>query len=230
MKLFYDIISMDASLNMENELQKLQTLSRSFTKGAQTELSTHSIAKMSVQNRMMEKNERFLKYLKSVLDIGIYVGIPEQNAPRSKGEMNNATLLYIHTHGSPKRNLPPRPLLEPALKANDEKIANDLALVSKYLLDGNHVQAMRAMVATGQDAVNIIRGWFTDPQNNWADVKRATQLRKINKLRGKKKKEALASFEAGEPVGTPLIDTGELRKSITYVLGETVAPKYKDYE
>lgn len=230
MNLIYDIISMDASRTMEQELQKLQTLGKSFIKGAKTELSPHSMANMSVQNRMQEKNERFLNYLKSVLDIGIYVGIPEQNAPRSKGEMNNATLLYIHTHGSPKRGLPPRPLIEPALKANDEKIANDLALVSKYLLDGNHTQAMRAMVSTGQDAVNIIRGWFTDPQNQWKDVKRATKLRKINKLRGKKKKEAMALLDEGGSVGTILVDTNEMRKSITYVLGEKVAPKYKDYE
>jgi hypothetical protein len=40
-----------------------------------------------------------LKKLSEITELQAYVGIPEDKAGRKKGPVNNAQLLYIHTHG-----------------------------------------------------------------------------------------------------------------------------------
>lgn len=166
--------------------------------------------------------------LKKLLDdIGameVYVGIPEDRAPRKgEGEISNAQLMYIHTHGSPVRNIPPRPVIEPAIEAQGNKgpIADELAKAAKEVLNGNPSEAVRHLEKAGMTGMNSARAWFEDPRNNWAPNTRATALHKLRKLKGRARKEALAKLAGGsvpEGVSRPLVDTGELRKSITYVV------------
>lgn len=167
-----------------------------------------------------------LEMLKRIQDIKkteILVGIPESEAKRDDGEMNNPTLLYIHTQGSPLRNLPARPLIEPALEddVNAARIADDLRRVVDLVFANKFDQAKKAMETTGKDAVNMIKMWFVDPKNNWEPNKLATVKRKLKTLSKKKRTQMIAEYEAGsDRIDTPLIDTAELRKSITYVLRE----------
>lgn len=178
-----------------------------------------------LQTRKLDRQKELFDQLKTIADQGIYVGIPEETATRPEGEMNNATLLYIHTHGSPVMKIPPRPLIEPAIEfpENAQKIADDLAEVSRATLDNSPELAMKLMNVTGQDAVNMIDDWFESSDNNWAKNKPATVRAKIKKKYKSKKKiaETLEAYKAGESVDVdqPLVDTGELRKSITYVVG-----------
>jgi hypothetical protein len=66
--------------------------------------------------------------------------------------------------------------------------------------------------------------WFTNTANGWPPNSQRTIARKLARLRGKKRKEALAQIEAqnGSTAGlvTPLIDTGEMRRAITYIVSE----------
>jgi hypothetical protein len=166
----------------------------------------------------------FLKKLKSLKKMEVLVGIPEKKAPRKKGKMNNATLLYIHTKGSPLNNLPARPLIEPALEADDnaEKISEDLREVVKAILDGNEGKAQRLMGITGQDAVNAIQDWFDDSRNGWEPNKDATVKRKLRKIKDlSKRKQAFTEYKEGvENINSILVDTGVLKRAITYVLRE----------
>ena len=112
--------------------------------------------------------------------------------------VNNAQLLYIHSKGSPARNIPARPVIEPAISAPDNKkaIAYELANAARASLEGKPVT--RHLQRAGIAGMNASKAWFTDSRNNWAPHKPSTI-----KAKGSDK---------------PLIDTGALRASITYVV------------
>jgi hypothetical protein len=106
--------------------------------------------------------------------------------------------MYVHEHGSPLFRVPPRPVLEPAIeyKENQEQIIELMKDTVNVALDGGNVQPELEKV--GMQGQNIARDWFTNPANEWQENANSTIKRK-----GSDK---------------PLIDTGEMRKSITYVV------------
>ncbi len=163
--------------------------------------------------------------LRNLDTLEVYVGIPEENNDREEEEIGNAQLLYYHTHGSPLTNLPKRPLIEPALaeKENAAKISADIAKIVTLLLDSEKTKAKMNAERLGQRAVMMVNKWFKDPRNNWEPNKPATVLAKLKKTNLSKKKirEMYGRFLEGEyGIDTPLIDTGEMRHSITYTVVE----------
>lgn len=104
--------------------------------------------------------------------------------------------LYVHENGSPLWNIPPRPILEPAMENGKEQMADLMKDVAIDALEGKNVQS--GLEKVGLQGQNIARGWFTNPSNNWAANSKET----VNKKGSDR----------------PLVDSGELRKSITYVV------------
>lgn len=171
----------------------------------------------------VDNTSSVMKSLKQISSMDVLVGVPEATTERDDGDINNATLVLIHTNGSPLQNIPPRPILEPALEAsgNKERIVEDLKNVVDLMLEGKRDQAIRAMHIAGMDGVNIIKSWFTDSRNNWPPDSIATVRAKFNKkyksakTRSKKMDQYIQGFAGLNQV---LVDTGELRNAITYVL------------
>ncbi len=132
----------------------------------------------------------------------VLVGIPQRTAGRPRQKINNAALLYIHTHGSPVRGIPARPVIEPAIQAegNRQAIAVELEAAAKAWLDKNPVKATAFLRRAGIAGVNASKSWFVDPRNRWAPNAPSTIKRKGS--------------------DRPLIDTGAMRKSITFVVRE----------
>ncbi len=104
--------------------------------------------------------------------------------------------LYVHENGSPLWHSPPRPVLEPALDNSKEQIAELMKETANVALNGGNITP--SLEKVGMQGQNIARDWFTNPENKWAPNSQDTIKRK-----GSNK---------------PLINTGELRKSITYVI------------
>ena len=104
--------------------------------------------------------------------------------------------LYVHEHGSPLWNIPPRPVLEPAINNSKDQIAELMKDAVNISLDGGNVTP--SLNEVGMQGQNIVQKWFTNPNNKWAQNAESTI-----KAKGSDK---------------PLIDTGELRKSITYAI------------
>lgn len=144
--------------------------------------------------------------MKSGLDalrrLDVLVGIPQATTSRRGGQINNASLMFIHTHGSPVRNIPARAVIEPAIASEPTRtiIATELKLAASQLFEGQPDRALASMRRAGQAGVNGSKAWFTDPRNHWAPNKPATIKRKRS--------------------DRPLIDTGALRRSITFVVRE----------
>jgi signal recognition particle subunit SEC65 len=104
--------------------------------------------------------------------------------------------LYVHENGSPLWKSPPRPVLAPAIDANKEQIGELMKDTAVDALEGKDISP--ALNQVGMQGQNIARAWFTDPRNDWEENKQSTIKKKGS--------------------DRPLIDTGELRKAITYVI------------
>lgn len=141
-----------------------------------------------------------LNYLK---DSAVYVGITEKETSRKDESITNAELLFIHTNGSPINNIPARPVIEPALKNDRERLGKMMEKVALSALENNFEEADKNLKLTGMRGQNVSRAWFTDPKNGWPPNSPAVIMAKRRK---------------GSTNPRPLIDTGELRKSITYVV------------
>lgn len=138
--------------------------------------------------------------LKRLARVSVYVGVPQANASRSGAKINNAELLYIHTNGSPARNIPARPVIEPALKYHKDKIMEQYSKAMTAAAAGDDGGLTAALIRTGLAGQNAARDWFTNPANGWAPNSPRTIARKGS--------------------SRPLIDTATLRKSIIYVVRE----------
>ena len=135
----------------------------------------------------------------------VLVGIPEAKDARKEGEMTNAGLLYIHSNGSPKNNIPARPVIEPAIEHNKENLGELMGEAAKAAMNGDSTGANKQLEMAGMAGQNAAKDWFTNRSNGWAPVKEETQKRKAKR---------------GATDNRPLIDTGELRNAITYTVEE----------
>jgi hypothetical protein len=146
--------------------------------------------------------QKIQERLKDLDRVDVLVGIPAKTTLRTKEPINNASLMFIHTHGSPIRGIPARPVIEPAIEAdgNKQAISTELAAAAKAALDDNKTLAMQHLNRAGIAGENASKSWFTDARNNWAPNAPST----------------IASKKSDRP----LIDTGALRRSLTHVIRE----------
>lgn len=170
------------------------------------------------------------KSLKELENTDILIGIPSAKTARnSDGSVNNAELgyilsegvqtsemrdevskkqdggssypdavaAYIASHGDPAFAIPPRPFLQPSIEANQDLIAKQQSKIIQTALNKpqNTELEIRKLGMLGQ---NLARGWFTDPRNGWPPNAPSTVARKGS--------------------DRPNIDTGQLRRAITYVV------------
>lgn len=152
----------------------------------------------------------------------VYVGIPEAKTSR-KGAITNAALMYIHTNGSSVMNIAKRPVIEPSIEDDRARLEQMLGKAAELELDGKTEETKKMLQATGTRAANNAKKWFTNPHNGWPRNKSRTIRRKLATLRGQQAKAANAVLDAAGETGdvssidTPLIASGQLRRSITYV-------------
>ena len=122
------------------------------------------------------------------------VGVPEGKMHSDDGEsLSMSALANIHEYGSPSRNIVARPFLVPALEKNQAKYAKFLASQVIPLIRGkttiDRILGQLGMVAQADVQAYMVSGHFVPLY--YTTIKR----------KGSSK---------------PLIDTGQLRQSITY--------------
>ncbi|KKQ88296.1 MAG: Bacteriophage protein [Candidatus Pacebacteria bacterium GW2011_GWF2_38_9] len=167
---------------------------------------------------VFDKTKEIFEALDYLENIDVLVGIPENKTERKADEMTNAELAYIHTVGSPANNLPARPFLEPAIEDKSEEISEKFKEAIPAALDGKKDEVKKILNQVGALVAGAASDWFTNPKNNWeplADSTIKSRLYSVGKTTRKKYKNML---EAGKNPFNPLIDTGQLRRAITWVL------------
>lgn len=150
-----------------------------------------------------DKFNRLMKAIDEMLHNEVYVGIADDTTEREADKMGitNAELLFIHTNGSPVNNIPPRPVIEPAISNDKERLADMMKKAAQLFMAGRDEEAIKQLQRVGMRGQNVSRQWFVDEKNGWPPNAPAVREAKIRK---------------GSTDPKPLIDTGELRKSITY--------------
>jgi hypothetical protein len=166
----------------------------------------------------------------------VLVGVPQAQGARQQGVATNAMLAYVHEFGSPLRNIPPRPFLIPGIRKVSDQITARLVQAGRDVTTGRLRDPMVALNQVGMLARNSVVNEITDPAPPFVPLKPATvrarlrktaagrrKLRTLGKLRaatgwsGAQSNQALTEWaEAGNI--HPLIDTGQLRAAITYVI------------
>lgn len=135
----------------------------------------------------------------------VLIGIPAESPfrkPEGEGqEPTNAQLGWIHEFGSPAANIPARPFLLPGVASVRQDIANRLERGIRATLRGNFMDVDKTLHAIGLTAQNAVRRKITEgpfiPLSPVTLAKRRAKGRKGTK---------------------PLIDTAQLRASVTYVI------------
>ena len=144
----------------------------------------------------------------------LLVGIPEKNAARADGGMDNVSLAFLHSRGSPVNNMPARPFIEPAIEQDStiDVIAEHFGEAFQGALFGDAGEVHRQLSYAGIESVNAIRNYMGSGAlaPNAPITVSGGWMR--NKVSGKPFKVA------GKGSAAPLIDTSGLRAAVTYVI------------
>lgn len=141
----------------------------------------------------------------------VLVGIPQANNDEHGG-MDNVSLLYLHTNGSPVNHIPPRPTIEPALAEQEtaQRIADYLNEGIDRATHGDKKAAFQAYSKAGMLGATAAQAKFGTGAPNAPITITGGWMR--NHVSGK------PVFIPGKGSSAPLIDTGALRKAVTYVV------------
>lgn len=158
--------------------------------------------------RLQVKVDRLDQVMRSIRDLTkehVLVGVPSSTADRQPDAddplpINNATIGYIMETGSPAKNIPARPHLVPAVAEISDAVAERYRDGAKAALDGRG-DIHKTHEIVGLMAQNAVRRKVTE--GGFAPLAPAT----------------IANRRARGRTGIkPLIDTGQYRASLTYVI------------
>ena len=167
-----------------------------------------------------DRVEAVLKSIRDLTKQVVLVGVPDSTAGRKTGPISNAAIGYIQETGDPSHNLPARPFLVPGVSKIAAKAADMLGAGAAKALDGDRQAGAASLVKAGLLAQNSVRATLTAGEG-FAPLAPSTIAARAR--RGSKgAKAAMKAAAAGQPPAPsnvrPLIDTGQLRAAITFVL------------
>ncbi|TXH81180.1 MAG: hypothetical protein E6Q77_08605 [Rhizobium sp.] len=157
--------------------------------------------------KVIDNLPAFQKSLKALLSKRVLVGVPAQDAARAPEEgesaapLTNAEIGYLMENGVPEKNIPARPHLMPGVEDAKDKIVATFKAGGEKILDGDTGAIDETLNKVGLIAQNAVRTKITN--GPFQELAEATIENR--KRRGR----------TGEK---PLIDSGQYRAAITYVI------------
>lgn len=149
----------------------------------------------------------------------VLVGIPAEDSDRDDVPFGNAGIGYINEFGSPAQNIPARPHLTPGVRSVDDQTLPQLEKAATAILSGDQAGADRALNRAGIIASGGVKRYLN--ASGFTPLADSTVAARARRGRKGAKKE-IESRKAGNDAGTanakPLIDTGQYRNSITYIV------------
>ena len=166
---------------------------------------------MAAKLVIKDNTDALLKGIRALTVNEVLVGVPNSNADRQPelGETqapNNATIAAVQELGSPLKNIPARPFLVPGVKAAGPAIIEQMRKAGVAAMNVENPSAVvgaidQAQHATGLIAQNAVRAKITD-----------------GPFEALSEKTLAARRRRGRTGESPLIDSGQLRASISYVV------------
>lgn len=166
------------------------------------------VSKSLIIEKRLAALERRFKDMRQLNSLGVLVGYPaasSDNDREGSREPTNAELAYLHTYGT--QNIPARPFLEPALEQNATRLA---AALEPDISDPTSTKPLElAGLLAETEVKNYLQTSVTPPLA--PSTIKARQ--RAHKTKG-------SNFR-------PLIDTGQLRNAVKYVIDKTPRIKGK---
>ncbi|MCA8492563.1 hypothetical protein [Burkholderia arboris] len=154
----------------------------------------------------IDRLDEVLKSIAGLVRQEVLVGVPDSTAGRKDdGEpLSNAEIGYIQETGSPANNIPARPHLVPGVQDARPKFEPQLQKGVEAALDGDLEQVQRRLNMAGIAAQNSVRAKV----NSNISPQLAESTLEARRRRGITRENTL-------------VDTGQYRNSITYVIRKT---------
>jgi phage gpG-like protein len=144
------------------------------------------------------------KKMASLIHKNVYVGIPGDAKKRDEGDpVTNAQLGYIHEKGSPANNIPARPFLMPGVEDAGKKVSKILGESAVNIKDNESVDI--ALNKAGLAASQSVKRRIT--QSIGIEGLKESTIKTRERRKSRRRSGAMK----------PLIDTGQMLNSITYV-------------
>lgn len=152
------------------------------------------MSELEIVKRLREITER----AKQLNNISLNVGIPSDKNEREKSvEVTNAELGIIHEFGAPERGIPERSFMRSTAKEESKNVAKLAEIQIKESLNGE---------ISAYDAFSVIGNYL--------------QVKIVDKITDGNFEENTKETIKRKKSSKPLIDTGQLRASITYEIKE----------
>lgn len=143
-----------------------------------------------------------MRAIRKLKDTDVLVGIPESEEARKDGDpITNAMIGYNMEYGVPSKGVPARPTLIPGVASVKDLIAARFKLAGKYAIEGRPKEIEKQMNIAGMIAVTAVKTLIN------------------SNISPELSPRTIAAREArGVTRTNTLVDTGQFRNSITYVL------------
>ncbi|HKS34803.1 MAG TPA: hypothetical protein VJS14_13850 [Enterobacteriaceae bacterium] len=152
--------------------------------------------------------DAILESIRQLSGMDVLVGIPEGNAAREDGQLNNAEIGYLQSTGATVEidgavvTLPPRPFLDIGIEDTRDRTTAHLKAAAELALEGNAAGAERELERAGIIASDGAK----------AVISTGDRLIPLSEKTLEKRRAA------GLPGDKPLWAQGYLLRSITYVV------------
>jgi hypothetical protein len=164
-------------------------------------------------------------HIEALTNKQVLVGVTADKTQRQEGDgVTNATIAYLQDNGSPINNIPARPFMLPGLAAAEEKIKRIFKTGAEQILRGEQQSAEPVLLKVGLVLQAAIRGKINEGippplaertlQERIASG-RATVGAQVELDRREQGLDPSTEF------AKPLVHTGQLRNSITFVIRDT---------
>lgn len=157
-----------------------------------------------------------LKDIQQLIREKVLVGIPQATAGRRGEPITNAALGYIHERGAPEQNIPARPFLVPGVASIKEKLAEHFKRTARGAVRSGAQNVgdllHSGLEAAGTLAVSGVKRYLTTAA--FAPLQPSTVRNRRRRGKGSRyRRKATTAADV-----RPLIDTGQLRNAVTYVI------------
>lgn len=167
----------------------------------------------------VDKAQSILDALKTIGSKDVLVGIPAADSARDDVPFGNAGIGYVNENSSPAQNIPARPHLQLGVKSVQDKTLPLLKQAALFTLDGNISGADRLLNQAGAIAADGVRRFIT--ASHFTPLASSTLAARARKGRKGAQAELVSRAAGNAPDNAnarPLIDTGQYRRSITYIV------------
>lgn len=164
-----------------------------------------------------------MRNIRQLVQREVLVGIPSTKTDRMgpNEAINNATIGYIMENGSPAKNIPARPHLAPGIANAQPAIIQRFEKAAQAALQGDVAETDRQLSAAGMVAASSVKALITAGLS--PALADSTLLSRVRRNRAAKGAAAELARRAqgiapGSDLAKPLIESGQYRNAITYVL------------